>query len=70
MNIETMNGIFTEIVGRVNERWGELSSNPWRAAEGHRARIAGEARQRNGIAKEQSARQLREFLRRHRHWHF
>ncbi len=70
MNGERFAGVCLRFAGRMNETWGELTGDPLRAAAGRRAQIFGKARERSGIAKEDSARQLREFLHRNRNWHF
>ena len=70
MNGERFAGICLQFAGRMNETWGELTGDPLRAATGRRAQIFGKAQQRSGIAKEDSARQLRDFLIRNRDWYF
>ena len=70
MNGEQFAGVCRQFVGRMNETWGDLSGDPLRTAAGRRAQIFGKAQERSGIAKEDSARQLREFLHRNRNWHF
>lgn len=70
MNGEQFAGICRQLAGRMSETWGELTGDPLRAAAGRRAQIFGKAQQRSGIAKEDSARQLRDFLTRNRDWYF
>ena len=70
MNGERFAGICRQFAGKMNETWGDLTGDPLRAAAGRRAQIFGKAQQRSGIAKEDSARQLRDFLNRNRNWHF
>lgn len=70
MNRERFEGICLQFAGRIGEAWGELTGDPVRAAAGRRAQMFGKARQRSGIAKEDSARQLRDFLTRNRDWYF
>ena len=70
MNAERFAGICQQFAGRMNQTWGELTGDPTRVAAGRRAQIFGKAQQRSGIAKEDSARQLREFLARNRNWYF
>ena len=70
MNAERFAGICQQLAGRMNQTWGELTGDPTRVAAGRRAQIFGQAQQRSGIAKEDSARQLREFLARNRNWYF
>ena len=68
MNGEQIVGICRQFAGRMNETWGELTGDPLRAAAGRRAQIFGKSQQRSGIAKEESLRQLRDFLQRNRNW--
>ena len=70
MNGERFVGMCRQLAGRMNETWGELTGDPSRAAAGKRAQIFGKAQQRSGIAKEESERQLRDFLQRNRNWHY
>jgi len=70
MNAERFAGICQQFAGKMNQTWGELAGDPTRVAAGRRAQIFGKAQQRSGIAKEDSARQLREFLARNRNWYF
>ena len=70
MNGERFAGIWLQLAGRMNETWGELTGDPLRAATGRRDQIFGKARQRSGIAKEDSERQMTDFLTRNRDWYF
>lgn len=70
MNYERFAGICKQTAGRLNEAWGELTDDPERAADGRRAQAVGAAQQRKGHSREESARQLREFLQRNRNWRF
>ena len=69
MNGERFVGICRQFAGRMNESWGELTDDSLRAAAGRRAQIFGKAQQRSAIAKEESTRQLRDFLHRNRNWY-
>ena len=66
MNGEQVAGICRQVAGRMNELWGDLTGDPLRAAEGRRRQIVGKTQQRSGIAHEEAARQLRDFLHRNR----
>jgi uncharacterized protein YjbJ (UPF0337 family) len=70
MNIERFKGICLHVAGRMNESLGELTRDTERMAEGRRTRMEAIARQRAGVDKERSDRQMRDFLQRNRHWHF
>jgi len=66
MNGERFAGTCREFAGRMNETWGGLTGDPLRVDAGRRAQIVGRTQRRNGIAKEDSARQLKDFLHRNR----
>lgn len=70
MNGERFAGICRQYAGRMNETWGELTENPLRMAAGRRAQMIGKTQQRSGMAKEESARELSDFLTRNRDWYF
>lgn len=70
MNMEQAAGIYAQVAGRLNQAWGDLAGNPMRAADGRRQQIAGKLQQRKGDAKQEYARQLRDFLQRNRNWRF
>jgi uncharacterized protein YjbJ (UPF0337 family) len=70
MTLERFNGICLQIAGRLNEALGELTGDPARRAEGQRTRINAIWQQRKALDKEESARQLRDFVQRNRNWHF
>ncbi len=70
MNRELLEGFCREVAGRIVETWGELGADALRAADGRRMQFAGRMQQRNGRRTLESARQLREFVRRHRNWRF
>lgn len=68
MNGERFEGICQQLAGKMNEARGELTGDPLRVAAGRRAQFFGKAQERSGIVKEESARQLRNFLDSHRNW--
>lgn len=61
-------GICTQFKGRLRQRWGWLSSDPLSIAAGAHERLVGRIQEQRGIAKEASARELKEFLARNRNW--
>lgn len=68
MNWQRFAGICRQFTESINEALGELTRDPLRAEEGRRGQMVGEIQQRNGIANEESARQMKEFLHRNRNW--
>lgn len=69
MNRHRVQGNWKQFSGRLKEQWGRLARDPERVLAGRRDQIAGRALERYGISKEQSARQLRDFLKRNRNWY-
>jgi uncharacterized protein YjbJ (UPF0337 family) len=69
MNRERFEGNWKQLGGKVNERWGRLTNDPQRELAGRRTQVAGRIQKRYGIAKEEAARQLEDFLDRNRNWH-
>jgi uncharacterized protein YjbJ (UPF0337 family) len=57
------------LTGSLKRRWGESTNNPLVAAAGTRDQLAGRIQERYGVAKDESAAQLKEFLRRNRDWY-
>ena len=54
--------------GKVKEQWGRLTNDPQREFAGRRDQLAGRIQQRYGVAKEEAARQLKDFFDRNRNW--
>ncbi len=70
MNKERFAGICRQFAGNLNESWGELTGDPLRAAAGRRGQAVGRAQQRSGLTREQSEREMDDFLTRNRDWYF
>lgn len=68
MNRDRLEGGWKQLSGRLKEYWGRLANEPLRELAGRRDQISGRVQERYGRSKEEAARQLREFLRRNRHW--
>ena len=68
MNRDRLAGICLQFKGRVREHWGRFSADPLTAAAGTRERRAGRIREKRGIAKEETERELKDFLARNRDW--
>ncbi|OGA59837.1 MAG: hypothetical protein A3G81_21000 [Betaproteobacteria bacterium RIFCSPLOWO2_12_FULL_65_14] len=69
MNRERFVGICRQFAGKMSEKWGDWTGDPLRAAAGRRMQAFARAQQRSGLAKEESARQLHDFLTRNRNWY-
>lgn len=69
MNQDRFKGNLKQFGGKVKALWGRLNQNPQREFAGWRDQVDGRIQERYGIAKEQAAHQLKDFLDRHRNWH-
>lgn len=68
MNRDQLTGRLQQLVGIIEEFWGDVTGAPLLAATGREAQLAGQIRAERGLSTAQADRQLREFLYRHRHW--
>ena len=68
MNRDRLEGGWKQFGGTVKEQWGRLTHDPRCELAGRRDQLAGRVQQRYGISKEQSARQLKDFLDQNRNW--
>lgn len=64
MNRDRLEGKWKQFSGRARERWGKLTNNQLCVAAGKHDQAAGRVQERSGIYKDESERQLTEFLRR------
>ena len=69
MSGEQWVGACRQFAARINETLGELTGDPRRVEAGRRGQIAAKNQQRRCIEREESARQMRDFLYRNRNWH-
>jgi uncharacterized protein YjbJ (UPF0337 family) len=63
MNEDKLKGKWKEVKGKAKERWGKLTDDDLKLAEGRRDQLAGALQKRYGIAKEQAKAQVEEFAR-------
>ena len=68
MNRDRLEGKWKQFSGGVREQWGRLTDDRLSVVAGKHDQVAGRAQERYGIYKEKGERQLKEFLRRNRHW--
>ena len=61
MKTETVSGNWTELKGKLKERWGKLTDDDLKVLEGKRDQLVGILQKRYGYAKEQAAREAEEF---------
>jgi uncharacterized protein YjbJ (UPF0337 family) len=63
MNKHEMQGDWKQLMGKMKEKWGKLTDDDWKKAEGRRDQIVGRIQERYGIAKEEAERQYDAFHR-------
>lgn len=68
MNRDRFEGGMKQLGGVVEEQWGKLTGNSLRVVAGKRAQLFGKLQERYGTSKEDSERQLKDFLARNRNW--
>ena len=61
MNVDQLSGSWTVLKGKVQAKWGKLTSDDLAVIEGDRKQIADRIQQRYGYTKEQAQEQLDEW---------
>lgn len=62
MNWDQIKGNWQQMIGGVKSRWGELTEDDIKKAEGDREKLAGHIQERYGVAKEEAKRQVDEYF--------
>ena len=63
MNWDQMEGKWTQYKGKVKEKWGKLTDDDLQMIRGQRDQLIGKIQERYGIAREEAAKQVEEFVR-------
>ena len=61
MNKDRIEDRWTQVKGRIKEKWGKLTDDQLDQAEGKWDQIAGLVQEQYGIARDEARRQLKEF---------
>lgn len=61
MNEDKIKGQWKQLVGKLKARWGKLTDDDLAVADGNAEYLAGKLQERYGIARDEAARQIREF---------
>lgn len=61
MNEDKIKGQWKQLAGKLKTKWGKLTENDLKVAEGDREYLAGKIQERYGIAKEAAKKQVEEF---------
>lgn len=65
MNWDTIEGEWKNMKGKVREQWGKLTDDDFDTVAGKRDQLIGKIQSRYGTTREDAARQVEEFERRH-----
>jgi uncharacterized protein YjbJ (UPF0337 family) len=65
INSDKVKGLWDEKIGDAKITWGKLTDNELKQTEGHFQKLSGLVQQRYGVAKEEAARQVNNFLEKH-----
>lgn len=61
MNNDRIKGNWKQLTGKIKAKWGDLTDDDLTVAEGNQEYLVGKLQERYGIAKDEAARQVREF---------
>lgn len=61
MNEDRIKGQWKQLSGKLKSRWGKLTDDDLRVADGDAEYLAGRLQERYGIAKDEAIKQVRKF---------
>lgn len=61
MNWDTIKGNWQQLTGDIKAKWGDLTDDEIKEAEGNREKLIGKIQERYGVAREEAERQVDEF---------
>lgn len=61
MNEDRIKGQWKQLNGKLKSRWGKLTDDDLRVADGNAEYLAGKLQERYGIARDEATEQVREF---------
>jgi uncharacterized protein YjbJ (UPF0337 family) len=61
MNDDKIKGNWKQLAGKVKAKWGKLTDDDLKIAEGNSEYLEGKIQERYGIAREEAKKQVREF---------
>jgi len=61
MNEDRIKGQWKQLNGKLKSRWGKLTDGDLRVVDGNAEYLAGKLQGRYGIARDEAAKQVREF---------
>lgn len=63
MNEDRIKGQWKQLTGKMKTRWGQLTDDDLRAADGNSEYLVGKVQERYGIKRDQARKQVEEFKR-------
>lgn len=61
MNEDRIKGQWKQLAGKLKAKWGKLTDDDLRVAEGNSEYLAGRIQERYGVAKDEAVKQVKEF---------
>ena len=61
MNNDRIKGQWKQLAGTLKAKWGKLTDDDLKVAEGNSEYLAGKIQERYGVAKDEAERQVKEF---------
>ena len=61
MNDDRIKGQWKQLAGKLKAKWGKLTDDDLKIAEGNSEYLAGKIQERYGVAKDEAKRQIGEF---------
>lgn len=61
MNEDRINGQWKQLAGKLKTKWGKLTDDDLKQAEGNSEYLVGKVQERYGIARDEAEKQVKEF---------
>jgi len=61
MNEDRIKGQWKQLAGKLKEKWGKLTDDDLKVAEGNSEYLTGKIQERYGVAQDEAKRQIKEF---------
>ncbi len=61
MNQDRIKGQWKQLAGKLKEKWGKLTDDDLKQAEGNSEYLAGRLQERYGLAKDEANKQINDF---------
>jgi uncharacterized protein YjbJ (UPF0337 family) len=62
MNEDILQGKWTQLKGKVHEKWGKLTNDDLEQIQGRTEQLVGRVQQRYGVARSEAERQVKDFI--------